>query len=366
MGQCHCGQLQGSEGFYDLCQKAHRGKTEEVLAAVDQCRNQNLATRSGVNGTTLLIWVCEGSRDNPQLALGLLERRADVLARNKNNGKDALMGASQNGHLAVCTLLLERGANVHARDYERRDSLIWAAQNGHVAVVALLLKRGADVHTLDYESRDALMSAARNGHVAVCALLLEKGANVYTRNRDSCDALMIASSMGHVAVCALLLEKGANVCTRNKFGMDALTIASYNGHIEVCLLLISLRVNQIMLVAGSRISLVSLDRKTLEIFGGHRRLTPEKTRQGRATLRGAFDIERRWASRWPVMNVMVGCGFRPLAARLRELEVQRVLLSARGELPPTTILGTSERRRTYFMGQVFGNDGLLRLIVLFS
>lgn len=67
-----------------------------------------LATRSGVNGRTLLIWVCEGSRDNPQLALGLLERRADVLARNKNNGKDALMGASQNGHIAVCTFFWKK------------------------------------------------------------------------------------------------------------------------------------------------------------------------------------------------------------------------------------------------------------------
>jgi hypothetical protein len=58
-------------------------------------------------------------------------------------------------------------------------------------------------------------------------------------------------------------------------------------------------------------------------------------------------------------------GFSPLAVRLLELELQRVALSARAGLPPPTVLDTPERRRAYFMGQVFGNDGLLRLIVLF-
>ena len=51
--------------------------------------------------------------------------------------------------------------------------------------------------------------------------------------------------------------------------------------------------------------------------------------------------------------------------QLLELELQRVALSARGGLPPPTVLDTPERRRAYFMGQVFGNDGLLRLIVMF-
>jgi len=43
--------------------------------------------------------------------------------------------------------------------------------------------------------------------------------------------------------------------------------------------------------------------------------------------------------------------------QLLGLELQRVALSARGGLPPPTVLDTQERRRAYFKGQVFGNDG---------
>ena len=66
------GEEMSVEEFGRLCRKAYEGKTAEVLAAVDQDRR--LATRADVDGWTLLLWACDGSHDNPQLAQGLLER----------------------------------------------------------------------------------------------------------------------------------------------------------------------------------------------------------------------------------------------------------------------------------------------------
>ena len=273
------------EEFGELCDKAYEGRTAEVLTAMDQDRS--LATRAWKwgNGTTLLHAGCNGE-NNPQLIFALLER----------------------------------GANLHARDTDR--------------------------------GQNALMLASRKGNRAVCALLLEKGADIRAQDNIGRDSLMLASYKGHVAVCTLLLEQ-ADVHARDHRGRDALIWVSYKGNLEVCLLLIS---------RGANLSRTALDRYGESAYP---RLTFHEKEQGRATMRAAFDIERRWALRWPVMNVMAGCGFCPLAVRLLALELQRVALSARGELPPLFILDTPERRRAYVMGQVFGNGGLLRLIVLF-
>lgn len=62
-------------------------------------------------------------------------------------------------------LLLEKGANVHARnDYALRR----AAENEHLEVVELLIGKGADIHAYDDY---ALRWAAENGHLEVVELL---------------------------------------------------------------------------------------------------------------------------------------------------------------------------------------------------
>lgn len=83
--------------------------------------------------------------------------------------------------------------------------LIEAAQNGHLEVCKLFLENGADIHA---HSDWALQQAARNGHLEVCKLLLENGADIHV---DNDYVLRYAASNGHFEVCKLLLENGANL-----------------------------------------------------------------------------------------------------------------------------------------------------------
>jgi ankyrin repeat protein len=53
----------------------------------------------------------------------------------------------RNGHVAVVRALLERGANIEAKEGDGSTPLYVAAQNGHVDVVKLLLKRRANPET---------------------------------------------------------------------------------------------------------------------------------------------------------------------------------------------------------------------------
>ena len=139
------GQEQGAgmsdEEFRGLLTKASEGKTAEVLAAVDQDRR--LATRAEVGGDTLLICVCWGTHDNSQLAQGLLDRGANVHARH-SAGSDALMLASYKGHIAVCTVLLDRRADPDSNDQDW-SALSLAARFDHLQVCLLLISRRANL-----------------------------------------------------------------------------------------------------------------------------------------------------------------------------------------------------------------------------
>ena len=72
-----------------------------------------------------------------------------------------------------------------------------AAFRGNTAAVINLLERGADVNARDGDGDTALMFAAHRGHGLVVALLLQYGANVYARARNGWTAKKAAQSGLH-------------------------------------------------------------------------------------------------------------------------------------------------------------------------
>jgi len=126
--------------FTRLCTKARKGKTKEVLAAVDQNRR---FLNSAEGGKTLLMCACESDHDNPQLVQGLLERKARVRTRDRG-GWDALMYASDHGNIAVCHVLLDRGADPDSNNQEY-SALSLAASFDHLQLCQLFISRRANL-----------------------------------------------------------------------------------------------------------------------------------------------------------------------------------------------------------------------------
>eukprot|EP01035_Chromulina_nebulosa_P023927 gene23927-31054_t len=61
------------------------------------------------------------------------------------NGWTAMHHAAHYGQTSTLSLLLEKGANIRAKNKEGGTVLYLAAANGHTATISLLLKHGADI-----------------------------------------------------------------------------------------------------------------------------------------------------------------------------------------------------------------------------
>ena len=189
-----------------------------------------------VEATALM---CAAAAGHEAAVVLLLDRGAD-LAATDFEGSTALMEAAAGGHPATAAVLLDRGADVAATKSTAlaMTALLFAAQNGRAGVAALLLDRGADVAATDGNGTTALMLAAQSGSTALAALLLDRGTDVAATDGHGMPALLHAAWKGHAATAALLLDRGADVAATDRDGGTALMIAAQNSHTATAALLL--------------------------------------------------------------------------------------------------------------------------------
>ena len=141
----------------------------------------------------------------------MLEMRSiDVEARvGGEYGETCLQTASSNGHLAICRLLLDKGAQLEAKDRNGWTPLHRAAIRGHVEIVCLLCDRGADVEARNINGYRPLHYAARNGHISVVKELIEeRNARINSRNDYGLTALTEARHYDKPDVASYLATHG--------------------------------------------------------------------------------------------------------------------------------------------------------------
>lgn len=161
----------GEHGMTPLHHAAYLGDPEAVRNALPQTADVNERDASGFSA---LHWLCRmyGGAERIEAARALLERGADLEARDLG-AATPLRTACELGSDDLALFLIEAGADVLTRDAQGVTPLMAAAGQGRAAVVAALLARGADLHARSAHGSTALDSARLNEHDEVVRLLEE-------------------------------------------------------------------------------------------------------------------------------------------------------------------------------------------------
>jgi cytohesin len=149
-----------------------------------------------------------------------------------------LIQAANLGDGAAVRQLLQKGANIEARDEYGATALTLAAHYSNAEVVKLLLDKGANVEAHDKYGSAALPLAAEQGKTDVVNLLLEKGANIEARDQYDSTPLLRAVFGGHPETVKVLIDRHANVEAQDKGGRTALLLAVQGKNREIVNLLL--------------------------------------------------------------------------------------------------------------------------------
>lgn len=104
-------------------------------------------------------------------------------------------------------------------DSNDKTPLHFAAMNNHIDTAEMLISKGANVNAKDFDGNTPLHLAASGGNPEMCKLLIEKGAEVNAKNTEGRTPLDLAAAGGHRQTAELLIDKGAAVsskCLKNE------------------------------------------------------------------------------------------------------------------------------------------------------
>ncbi len=154
---------------------------------------------------------------NWTLVKELIEKGADLQAKN-NYGWTVLHYAAENGHLDTVKWLVEKGADVNAKT-DGGSTVLSLTSNTEVK--QWLREHGAI-------NNDDMLTAAENGNWTLVKKLIEQGADLQAKNNNGWTVLHYAAWNGHLDTVKWLVEKGADLQAKDNHGWTALSVTSSN------------------------------------------------------------------------------------------------------------------------------------------
>ena len=136
--------------------------------------------------------------------------RPELVRKPNDFGWSPLHMAAFAGNVETAKLLLDRGADLHARAATkfRNHPLQIALLTGQYEMAKLLLDRGADILSRQAEGFTPMHEAALLGRRDLAELLIDRGAEINSRSDDGRTPLSEAMRGGHQELAEWLRSKG--------------------------------------------------------------------------------------------------------------------------------------------------------------
>ena len=164
--------------------------------------------QAGSNGEAAPVGTDEEEQDIKRIQ-EMIQNSPDLINAPPGNAPPPpLSAAAQSDWLRVARYLLDHQARVDVLTPGNYDEtpLITAAENGHKAMVELLLERGADINAKDKRGMTALHLAAQHGFQAVVETLIAHRADVNAQDENRRTPLAVAAAYKRDAVVQQLLQ----------------------------------------------------------------------------------------------------------------------------------------------------------------
>ena len=161
-------------------------------------------------GAELDVFAAAMSGDAARVS-SLLGQDPSLAVTLSHDGWTALHLAAFFGHLDCARALLDGGANVLKRSTNAMQNtpLHAAAAGRHVEIVHRLIERGADVNARQHGGWTALHAAAQSGNADLARVLIGAGADTNLRADNGQCAMDLALTQGHQQVVEVLEHFGA-------------------------------------------------------------------------------------------------------------------------------------------------------------
>ena len=170
--------------------------------------------------------ICSGANVNDRQLTG-----------NNRETTTLLHFAAARADVELVSLLINRGANCHARDGKNCTPLNSAMTvNDRPDVVEVLINGGAIVDARDRKQFTPLLLAVYNGFYQSAEKLIARGASIHAVVEDGWSALHLASMSPSVNlnIVKMLISRGINVNAENDDGITPLqSAACRNGNTDL-------------------------------------------------------------------------------------------------------------------------------------
>ncbi|NYI80763.1 ankyrin repeat domain-containing protein [Nocardioides panzhihuensis] len=211
-----------------LIRAAERGHADVVGRLVQAGIDLDHVNNLGWTALHEAIVLGDDGPDAADTVRVLVAAGVDMSVKAGRDGKTALEHAEERGFDAIVSTL--RTASERVADGDQQ--LLRAAASGDADAAVAALRGGADLEARDSNRRTPLLLAVTDDHLVTARLLVHLGADPDALDGQHDTPWLVTGVTGSVPMAELLLSVDPDLTVRNRYGGLSIIPASERGHAE--------------------------------------------------------------------------------------------------------------------------------------